>query len=78
MDYEGYGYIYFDEHNIFMSEGEIEMMGLEMRLKIAKKFSNWAREHKVDLMPSALIAWMEMQGWLDVKRIEKDMEDKSD
>lgn len=73
MDYEGHGYIYFDEHNIFLMEGEIEMMGLDMRLKIAKKFATWAKEHKVDLMPSAFIAWMEIQGWLDVKRIEEDM-----
>ena len=54
------------------------MLSLDVKLKIAKKFSDWAHKSRVDMMPSALIGWMEMQGWLDVDQIEKDMEDKSD
>lgn len=54
------------------------MLSLDVRLKIAKKFSEWAHKSKVDMMPSALIAWMEMQGWLDVDQIEKDMEGSKD
>lgn len=54
------------------------MLSLNTRLKMAKKFSDWAHKSRVDLMPSTLIAWMEMQGWLDIEQIEKDMEGKSD
>lgn len=71
--YEEHGFIYFDESHIYMMEEETKMLSLNTRLKVAKKFTEWAHKAKVDVMPSTLIAWMEMQGWIDTDKLEEDM-----
>ena len=71
--YEEHGFIQIDESHIYKMEEGQKMLSLETRLKIAKKFTEWAHKSHIDVMPSTLIGWMEMRGWLDVDKIEEEL-----
>lgn len=50
------------------------MTSLEQRLKVTKKFTEWAKEKRIDIMPSTFLGYLELKGWLDVEKMLEDIE----
>jgi len=49
------------------------MTSLDQRLKVAKQFTEWAKEKRSDIMPSTFLGYLEIKGWLDVGKMLKDI-----
>lgn len=49
------------------------MTSLEQRLKVTKKFTEWAKEKRIDITPSTFLGYLELKGWLDVGKMLKDI-----
>lgn len=48
------------------------MIFFSQRMAIEKKFLKWCKENNVAEKPNSLIAFMEINGWLNEEKIEKD------
>jgi hypothetical protein len=50
------------------------MTSLEQRLKVTKKFTEWAKEKRIDIAPTTFLGYLELKGWLDVEKMLEDIE----
>ena len=52
--------------------GELTL-ALNQRMRISKKFVEYARASRIDVMPSTFLAWLEIQGYLNADKVREDL-----
>ncbi len=52
--------------------GELTL-ALNQRMRISKKFVEYARSSRIDVMPSTFLGWLEIQGYLNADKIREDL-----
>lgn len=50
------------------------MTSLEQRQRVTEQFIKWAKEKRIDIMPSTFLGYLELKGWLDVEKMLEDIE----
>lgn len=51
----------------------MQMLSFSERLKIEEMFFAWCDEHKAQKRPTALLAYMLINGWLNEEKIKQDL-----
>ena len=49
------------------------MTSLEQRQRVTEQFIKWAKEKRIDIMPSTFLGYLELKGWLDVGKMLQDI-----
>lgn len=51
---------------------------LSERTMVVKMFKNYCKEKRIDFMPTTLLGWLEVQGYLNADKIREDLEQKKE
>lgn len=49
-------------------------LGLNQRTRIVKKYTDWCKSKRIDIMPSTFMGWLESQGYLNADKVREDLE----
>ena len=49
-------------------------LGLNQRTRIVKKYTDWSKSKRIDIMPTTFMGWLETQGYLNADAIREDLE----